>query len=286
MTQTTKCAVVLAAGFGSRLREGARSCPKPLREVRSVPLLVRVLRCLSSSGIERVAVVLGHQADEIRAALEGYPSLGVELRFVLNEHYDKSNGVSLLAAREHVGSSCVLSMADHLYSPRIVESVLAPELDPDACVLGVDFDVQRCFDIDDATKVQVDGNRIVAISKQLPSYNALDTGVFRVGPALVEELDRLYRERGDCSLSDGVQALSRQGRFLASDVRGAQWIDVDTPEAARHAAGMIRSLGDDLEGTRSLPGPIAVPGSAWPSRGAGAPVAGLPFLADGSSDAE
>ena len=121
--QPIKCAVVLAAGFGSRLRE-ADNCPKPLRPVASVPLLVRVLRGLAKSGIEHAAVVLGYQADEIRDALERQPGLGLSLSYVLNEQYAKSNGVSVLAAREFVASGCVLSMADHLYSPRVVSAVL------------------------------------------------------------------------------------------------------------------------------------------------------------------
>lgn len=245
-TRPIKCAVVLAAGFGSRLRD-TDNCPKPLRPVASVPLLVRVLRCLASSGIERAAVVLGYQADQIREALERHPGLGLELRFVLNEQYAKSNGVSVLAAREFVGEGCVLSMADHLYSPRVVEAVLSPAFSGGSCVLAVDHDIARCFDLDDATKVQVEGQRIVEISKSLASYNALDAGVFRIGPSLIDALDRVYLEKGDCSLSDGVQALSRRGEFLAADICGAPWIDVDTPEAARHAAHLVQLLGDSLE---------------------------------------
>jgi choline kinase len=239
---------VLAAGYGSRLRSAASGCPKPLREVRSVPLLVRVLRGLAQSGVTEAAVVLGHQADVIRKAITRAPALGLDVRFVLNESYDKSNGVSLLAARDFVGEECVLSMADHVYSPRVVEAVFESRFPVGTCVLGIDRDIERCFDLDDATKVRLEGERIVAISKTLSDYNALDTGVFRVGPAFVDALDAVYRERGDCSLSDGVQRLSREGRFFGSDVLGARWIDVDTPEAAREAARLIRVLGDDLEG--------------------------------------
>lgn len=244
--QRIKCAVILAAGYGSRLRS-TENCPKPLRPVGSVPLLVRVLRQLSASGIERAAVVLGHQADLIREALERQEGLGLELRFVLNEQYSKSNGVSLLAAREFVGEGCVLSMADHLYSSRVVDAVLSPEFPEGSCVLGVDYDIPRCFDLDDATKVRVENQRIVEISKSLASYNALDAGVFRIGPSLIQALDSVYRLAGDCSLSDGVQALSRRGEFFASDICGAPWIDVDTPEAARHAEHLLQVLGDNLE---------------------------------------
>jgi choline kinase len=158
----------------------------------------------------------------------------------------------VLAARNFVGTECVLSMADHLYSPRVVDAVLSPEFPEGSCVLGVDYDIPRCFDLDDATKVRVENQRIVEIAKSLTTYNALDAGVFRIGPSLIEALESVYRVKGDCSLSDGVQALSRRGEFFASDICGAPWIDVDTPEAARHAAHLVQVLGDSLEPGRSL----------------------------------
>lgn len=240
-------AVVLAAGFGSRLREATSDCPKPLREIGAVPLLVRVLRGLAASGIEEALIVLGYQAQQIREALDRQPELGLRVSYVLNEQYAKSNGVSVLVARDFVGGGAVLSMADHLYSPRVVDSVLSPAFPEGSSVLGVDYDIPRCFDLDDATKVRVVDGRIVQIAKSLTDYNALDTGVFRIGPALLDALDSAYRAKGDCSLSDGVQELSRRGEFFASDVHGAPWIDVDTPEAARHAALMLHVLGDRLE---------------------------------------
>ncbi len=281
-----KRAVVLAAGFGSRLRD-TDNTPKPLRQVASVPLLVRVLRCLAASGIEQAAIVLGFQADQIRDALERQTGLGLELHYLLNEQYAKSNGVSVLAARDFVGTECVLSMADHLYSPRVVDAVLSPEFPEGSCVLGVDYDIPRCFDLDDATKVRVENQRIVEIAKSLTTYNALDAGVFRIGPSLIDALDSVYRVKGDCSLSDGVQALSRRGEFFASDICGAPWIDVDTPEAARHAAHLVQVLGDSLEPGRGLIvpdgfAPLAEPWGVPP----GLPMAPLAARAYAATDAE
>jgi choline kinase len=275
-TRQIKRAVILAAGFGSRLRD-TDNCPKPLRLVGEVPLLVRVLRSLRASGIEQAAIVLGFQADQIREALERQEGLGLELHYMLNEQYAKSNGVSVLAARQFVGEGCVLSMADHLYSPRVVDAVLAPEFPDGSCVLGVDYDIPRCFDLDDATKVRVENQRIVEIAKSLTSYNALDAGVFRIGPSLIDALDSVYRAKGDCSLSDGVQALSRRGEFFASDICGAPWIDVDTPEAARHAAHLVQVLGDSLEGA-SLDGEAPGSDERFPLASKVWPVPGLPLV--------
>jgi histidinol-phosphate aminotransferase len=113
-------------------------------------------------------------------------------------------------------------------------------------VLGVDRDVDRCFDIDDATKVRVSGSRIVDIDKSLDQYDVIDTGVFRIGPEFIRELERVRAATGDCSLSDGVRAMAQCGKFLVCDVGDARWIDVDTPQALQRAEAMIRVFGDTL----------------------------------------
>ena len=62
-------AVLLAAGSGSRL--GGR--PKSLLELGGVPLIRRQLIALSGAGVDEVAVVLGHHADAIEAAVQAFP---------------------------------------------------------------------------------------------------------------------------------------------------------------------------------------------------------------------
>lgn len=239
-------AIILAAGTGSRLGEGGDPTPKPLRAVAGVPLLVRVLRTLESAGIREAVVIVGHQGDSVRRALVADPSLGLELSFVNNERYLAKNGVSLLAAADFVDRECLLTMSDHLYSPELVRRLLGVELPSGSCALGVDYDIERCFDIDDATKVGVAAGKIADIGKELERYEALDTGVFRIGPALIEELARLDDQHGDCSLSDGVRALAHRGAFHAVDVGDVRWIDVDTPAALERAEAMLRVFGDHL----------------------------------------
>ena len=149
-------------------------------------------------------------------------------------------------------------MADHLYSPELVRRLRQYELPQGACALGVDRDIERCFDLDDATKVRLNGARIGGIGKDLSQYDAIDTGVFRISPELVAELARLYEATGDCSLSDGVRALAERGRFFACDVGEARWIDVDTPTAHQKAEAMVRVFGDTLgDEPATSPAPIS-----------------------------
>ena len=239
-------AIVLAAGLGSRLSEGGDVTPKPLRRVAGVPLVVRVLRTLEAAGIEHAVVVIGHGGHLIEEAIAEEPNLNLAVSFVENTDYLKKNGVSVLAAAAFIDQECLLTMSDHLYSPELVRRLLAADIPEDGAGLAVDYDIPRCFDLDDATKVGVERGLIVRIAKELDAYDALDTGVFRIGPSLVAELSRVAEQNGDASLSDGVQALSRRGVFAAVDVGDVRWIDVDTQPALERAEAMLRVYGDNL----------------------------------------
>lgn len=243
--RTIERAVVLAAGRGSRLINGA-AYPKPLKLVAGVPLLVRILRTLSAEGVREAVVVVGYQGEQIRQALRGDSSLGLRVTFVDNPCWDRSNGLSVLQAAPYIHRECLLVMGDHLFAPEIVRRLRYAELPAGACALAVDYDIDRCFDIEDATKVRVEGGRIVQISKDLETYNAIDTGVFRITPALVETLRQLVDRHGDASLSDGVRSLAHGGLFFATDIGDARWIDVDTPDAHARAEAMVRLFGDGL----------------------------------------
>jgi histidinol-phosphate aminotransferase len=238
-------AIILAAGTGSRL-VAQETFPKPLKAVAGVPLLVRVLRTLQGEGIREAVIVVGYRGDQIKKALLAEPTLGLKLHFVTNERFDRKNGVSLLAARKYIDQECILSMADHLYSPEVVRRLASFEMPEGACALGVDYDIERCFDLDDATKVRLRSGKIADIGKDISDYDCIDTGVFRIGPALVRELERLEKHTGDCSLSDGVRVLAERGAFLGCDVGDSRWIDVDTPAAFLRAEAMVRVFGDSL----------------------------------------
>ncbi|KRQ16248.1 hypothetical protein AOQ71_06705 [Bradyrhizobium manausense] len=63
-----KNAVILAAGFGSRLRPLTDLRPKPLVEVIGTSIIHDALRNLEAVGVEKVTVVVGYRKDAIQYA--------------------------------------------------------------------------------------------------------------------------------------------------------------------------------------------------------------------------
>jgi bifunctional UDP-N-acetylglucosamine pyrophosphorylase/glucosamine-1-phosphate N-acetyltransferase len=61
-------AIVLAAGMGKRMRS---DMAKVLHPVRGRPMLDHVLDAVRGAGVGRIVVVIGHQAERVRAAMAG-----------------------------------------------------------------------------------------------------------------------------------------------------------------------------------------------------------------------
>jgi choline kinase len=135
-------------------------------------------------------------------------------------------------------------MSDHLFDPAALRRLIDGRRAEAALTLGVDYRVHRPdLDLDDATKVSVDGEgRIVAIAKDLPSYDAVDTGLFVASRALLDALAQSLAAGGAGSLSEGVQALAASGGAFTFDIGDGWWVDVDDAPAFERAERELPGL--------------------------------------------
>jgi 1L-myo-inositol 1-phosphate cytidylyltransferase len=232
MKKVTQC-LILAAGNGTRIRTISGSLPKPLVDFRGKPIIEHIVQRAHRAGIESFVIVVGYRSDLIRNWFEGR-SLGVSVTFVENPDYHKANGVSALKARNAIHENFLLLMADHLFEPETAETLIQQPLGSHEVILAVDRNLDRVFDLGDATKVLRNGDRIVDIGKEIAHYDALDTGMFLCSPALFDRLE-LASKAGNCSLSDGMGQLIAERRLRALEIGEGRWHDLDTPEALAHA---------------------------------------------------
>ena len=237
MTKVNQC-LILAAGNGTRLRSVSGGLPKPLVPFRGKPILEHVMGRAYEAGIERFVIVVGYRSDQIRTWLESRWLANLSVTWVENPDYHKQNGISVLKARDEIRENFMLLMADHLFDTETAEVLLEQPLAPGEVILAVDPNVDDVFDLDDATKVRREGDRIVDIGKEIADYDALDTGMFLCNPALFDRLESAIKD-GDCSLSDGMMQLARERRLRGLEIGDARWQDLDTPEALAHAESVF-----------------------------------------------
>ena len=74
-------AVVMAAGEGSRLRPLTDRWPKPILPIDGRAVIATLLRELAAAGIERVAIVTGHLAEQVEALVGDGSGFGLDVTF-------------------------------------------------------------------------------------------------------------------------------------------------------------------------------------------------------------
>ena len=211
-----------------------RKATQPLVPLRDTPLLRHVIVGAREAGITKFVIVTGYRSDLIIEWYAHNPVAGVKVEWVLNPDYHMANGVSVLKAKRAISGPFLLLMADHIFETATARRLLRQPLKKDEVILGVDSNIDRVFDLDDATKVKLNGDHIVQIGKDLSSYDALDTGMFLCTPALFHWLEAAQKD-GNCSLSDGMKLMDQRNALRAFDIGDAIWQDVDTPEALANA---------------------------------------------------
>ena len=237
-------AVILAAGNGDRFKNSHHHS-KLLHPVLGQPLILRTLQAAAEAGVSTVTVVLGYEADRVRAAIEAHPIPGTTVRFVHNPDWHLENGVSALRARELCnGHRFALLMGDHLFEPPVLRALSTLEVEDADCLLAVDHASSDPATAAEATKVRLAGERIVQIGKHLESWDALDTGLFVCTSALFDALAEAQRH-GETTLSAGVQRLAVRGLMRGVAIGDAAWCDVDTLDDLRTAERLLRVVEND-----------------------------------------
>ena len=229
-------ALIIAAGFGSRLREISDS--KPMTPVAGIPLLELGVRQAKAAGAARVVVVTGHEADRLEAGLPALAArAGISVEPARVDNWSKPNGWSVIAGAERIAGNYLLMMSDHIFSAPILTGLARQDGADRGVTLAVDSRItDPLIDPDDATWVQRDPRGFIrAIGKTIPAYDAVDCGAFLCTPELAAAIRGAIAAGQGGSLSEGMQRLADAGRAATWEIGGAWWLDVDDPRAYQWA---------------------------------------------------
>jgi len=228
-----------------------------------VPLIERVIRAAMEADADEFYVVIGYQGERVRLFLERLAErLAIRITPLLNEDWDKENGVSVLKARDVLHEPFLLLMADHLFDPNMVRLLTTLNPGDGEVALVVDRNTRNpLVDREDVTRVKMEDGKIHDIGKGLADFNGFDTGIFLCSPAIFKVLEQNKEKDGDTSLSGAVQVLATEGNAKAIPTDDF-WIDVDDPVAFHKAEqALLKRLRDkpnDGPVARYLNRPISV----------------------------
>lgn len=111
-------AIILAAGFGSRLAPVTLDTPKPLIKINGVRIIDTIIDALLAQGIDEIIVVRGYKKKMFDQLLEKYPMI----KFIDNEEFNTTNSISSLIRAEQFIDQCYICDADlYIENPSIIK---------------------------------------------------------------------------------------------------------------------------------------------------------------------
>jgi len=208
-------AIVLAAGFGTRLRPYTIIRPKPLLPVLNRPLLHILLDRLQASGCRKTVVNCHHLAGQIQDALTGYPDVHIQV-----EPEILGTGGSLRLAMEQLSGEPILVMnGDIFHTVDLVKLYRYHHRSGNKVTLAMhDY---SCFNT-----VGVHGERVVSFQPGPAEQRLAFTGIHVVEPEVLHKIPA----RSFFHIIDLYEELAGQGVIGLKRVDGAFWRDIGTPE--------------------------------------------------------
>lgn len=220
MSQLKK-AMILAAGYGTRLKPLTDNIPKPLLPVGKKPMIHYVLDCLKKNGIEEVVINLHYLGNMIRA------NLGDGRIFGLKIHYTEE--------KEILGTGGGIKNAKHFFKNEtfvVVNTDILVKIDLNDSfnfhrkMGGIATLILRHHDTNKYNNISVDENaRIIDIAGALGVEKSPANGTF-AGIHIIEPEIFNYLSPGKSSITDCYLGLIKKGKNIFAFFMDSYWRDL------------------------------------------------------------
>lgn len=223
-------AIILAAGKATRLRPVTLTMPKALVPVANKTLIGYAIDVLKAAGLSDIGIVVNELESPIPQALGSGESLGVHLEYIVQEQQlGLAHAVGL--CRAFVGDEpfCVF-LGDNIFQDKM-SAMFADFVDSDAesaIALGEVTDPSR-FGI-----AEVEGDRIARVVEKPkePKSNLAISGVYLFRPSIFDAIARIKPSwRNELEITDAIQTLITDGRWIRPYILKGWWIDAGKPDA-------------------------------------------------------
>ncbi len=218
-------AVVMAGGYGMRLRPLTEALPKPMLPVGDRPLLELTIAQLRRAGIKDVSLATHYLPETISRHFGNGESFGVRLNYLHEEHpLGTAGGLGLLKNAE--GTMLVINGDVLTGAPFPAMLAYHRQLRADLTVGVRKYELQVPFGV-----VECDDVRVTHI-REKPSLNFfINAGAYLLEPHTLD----LIPEGRRFDMTDLIQKLLDNGRTVVSYPIVEYWLDIGRQEDYQRA---------------------------------------------------
>jgi dTDP-glucose pyrophosphorylase len=209
-------AVIMAGGFGQRLRPLTEDLPKPMLPVGDRPLMERTIEQLRSAGIRRVNVTTHYLPEKISDHFGDGTAFGVELNYVSEETpLGTAGALGLMAAPNEpllVINGDVLTRVNFRAMLDYHRKHGA-----DLTVAVREFIMQVPYGVVDA-----DGGNVTAVREKPDVHFLVNAGIYLLEPSVYQFIEQGTR----ADMTDLIHRLLEAKRVVSSFPIHEYWLDI------------------------------------------------------------
>lgn len=221
-------ALILAAGFGSRLAPITDEIPKPLLPILNIPVIEYNIKFLKNYGIKDIFINVHHRKDEIKSKLGNGKEYGVSITW-LEEKEILGTGGAIGSLREKVDGTFIVINSDTIFDFSLDDIVDYHKNSGRIATLGV---ISSAPEDKRAVLTSEDGllTRMInsSIYPSLPKGNSIFTGLHVLEPEILEYIpEDIFLSITDDIYCRIIEDKKEMGAFT---IKG-RWWDIGTVDA-------------------------------------------------------
>jgi mannose-1-phosphate guanylyltransferase len=225
--------VILAGGFGKRLRPLTDTRPKPMIEVSGLPIIEWQVRWLRKFGIKDFVICVGFMKEQMIDYIGNGARFDCRVVYSVEDN-PLGTGGALLNARKFVSDQ------DFFF---VINGDILTGLDPNRLLLGNSDSLALVPLRSPFGVVEVDQNSKVLGFVEKPEIpnSWINAGIYRFS----QEVFRYLPEKGNIEVT-GLPALAKEGKLVAVKYENVFWRSIDSHKDIEEAANEIKAASEEL----------------------------------------
>lgn len=224
--------VVMAGGFGKRMRPYTLDRPKPLLEVGGKPILAHIIERAVEQGFVKIFISVNYLADKIKSYFGDGSKFGIAISYI-DEDQPLGTAGALGLIQNQIDAPFIVTNGDVLTDIDYSDLLLRLEKENvDAAMAVKTHELVSPYGV-----VQIDGSDIVGISEKPSFRTTVNAGIYALTPFAVSLIE--HNEAID--MPDLLERLRGHSRRTIAYPMYEHWLDVGKP-ADLHQARQL--LGD------------------------------------------
>jgi len=216
------CAVIMAAGEGSRMRPLTYTMPKVMLPLAGKPILEHLMIEMAAAGIRDFIFIVGYRNEIVRSYFGDGSRWEVRITFS-NQMKQMGTADALRSVQHLVAGDFLVANGDVIMYRQDILDVMTHKENT--------LSLFRTDNVAGLGVVEVEKDRVLRIHEKTarPPSNLINAGVYRFTPEIFRAISRTGKSpRGEYELTDSIQILIDEGYPVKYHIV-SEWLDLSYP---------------------------------------------------------